>query len=111
MKQRQKGQSVVGFLVASVFILVPAFIGMTFLAKIGDMKFRVQEASRYAAWEKTVWEAAGGHAKDDTALGWEVRNRVLHIGESTEVIRQAPTLLQVLSIGVEEVWRDVHNRS
>lgn len=82
MKQRQKGQSVAGFLVASVFILVPAFIGMTFLAKIGDMKFRAQEASRYAAWEKTVWEAAGGHAKDDTALDWEVRNRVFARADS-----------------------------
>lgn len=82
MRRGQQGQSVAGFLVASVFILVPAFIGLTFLAKTGDMKFRAQEASRYAAWEKTVWEASGGHAKGDTELGWEVRNRVFARAES-----------------------------
>ncbi|EKF73871.1 hypothetical protein A11A3_11698 [Alcanivorax hongdengensis A-11-3] len=73
---RQTGQSMVGFLVASMFILIPAFIGLSFLAKTGDMKFRADEASRYSAWEKTVWDGGEGHAKGDLELGWEVRNRV-----------------------------------
>ncbi|QJX02652.1 hypothetical protein HML84_15055 [Alcanivorax sp. IO_7] len=49
---RQQGQSMAGFLVASMFILVPTFIALSFLAKTGDMKFRAHEASRYSAWEK-----------------------------------------------------------
>ncbi len=73
---RQRGQSMAGFLVASLFILVPTFIAISFLAKTGDMKFRAQEASRYSAWEKTVWDGGEDHAKSDIELGWEVRNRV-----------------------------------
>lgn len=64
-----------GFLVAATFILVPAFIALSLLAKTGDMKFRAQEASRYAAWEQTVWKT-DQHSKNDIELGWEVRNRV-----------------------------------
>lgn len=70
-----------GFLVAATFILLPAFIALTLLAKTGDMKFRAQEASRYAAWEKTVWKSEG-HAKGDTEIGWEVRNRVFARAEA-----------------------------
>ncbi|MBM1142575.1 hypothetical protein GN155_002210 [Alcanivorax sp. ZXX171] len=72
---RQGGQSMAGFLVASMFILVPTFIGLGFLAKTGEMKFRAQEASRYSAWEKTVWDDKT-LSKGDLELGWEVRNRV-----------------------------------
>ena len=75
MRHAQSGQSLAGFLVAATFILVPTFIALSLLAKTGEMKFRAQEASRYAAWEKTVWKS-GGHAKGDTEIGWEVRNRV-----------------------------------
>ena len=79
---RQQGQSMAGFLVASMFILVPTFIALSFLAKTGDMKFRAHEASRYSAWEKTVWDGGEGHAKGDTELGWEVRNRVFGRAEA-----------------------------
>ncbi len=78
---RQRGQSMVGFLVSSLFILVPTFIALSFLAKTGDMKFRAQEASRYSAWEKTVWDD-NSITKGDQELGWEVRNRVFVRAES-----------------------------
>ncbi|MFC6329434.1 hypothetical protein [Alloalcanivorax gelatiniphagus] len=81
MRQAQRGQSMAGFLVSAAFILLPAFIALSLLAKTGDMTFRAREASRYAAWEKTVWKSES-HAKGDGEIGWEVRNRVFARGDA-----------------------------
>jgi len=64
LKRQQKGQSLAGFLVVAVFVLVPTFIGLTYLAKTGELRHRSYEAARYSAWEKTAWPDNGGsHAK------------------------------------------------
>lgn len=84
-KKRQKGQSLAGFLVVAVFVLVPTFIGLTYLAKTGELRHRSYEAARYSAWEKTAWPDNGGpHAKSDQRLAWESRYRVM--GKADRVI-------------------------
>ncbi len=47
----QKGQSIVEFLVAASFALVPLLFLITHMGKVGDMQSRAVEASRYGAWE------------------------------------------------------------
>lgn len=84
-KKRQKGQSLAGFLVVAIFVLVPTFIGLTYLAKTGELRHRSYEAARYSAWEKTAWPDNGGaHAKSDQRLAWESRYRVM--GKADRVI-------------------------
>lgn len=73
-----RGQSLVGFLVATIFVLVPAFIGVSYLAKAGELRHKTYEAARYSAWEKVAWPGGGsGHAKSDQQLAWESRYRVM----------------------------------
>lgn len=85
LKRQQKGQSLASFLVVAVFVLIPAFIGLTYLAKTGELRHRSYEAARYSAWEKTAWPAnGGGHAKSDQTLAWESRHRVM--GKADRVI-------------------------
>ena len=75
---KMTGQSLVGFLVATIFVLVPAFIGVSYLAKAGELRHKTYEAARYSAWEKVAWPGGGaGHSKSDQQLAWEARYRVM----------------------------------
>lgn len=51
----QRGQAIAEMIIASAFLLVPLFLIMTLLMKYVDMDVAVQEAARYAAFERTVF--------------------------------------------------------
>ena len=73
-----RGQSLVGFVVAMLFFTIPAMLGMNYVMKVGDAKHKTYEAARYAAWERTVWHQSDRNynVKSNTALRGEVHARI-----------------------------------
>ena len=56
-KRKHAGQAMTEFLIVASFALVPLFLGISLLAKYIDIKQTNIQASRYQAWEYTVWFA------------------------------------------------------
>jgi hypothetical protein len=52
--------------IAAGFVLVPLFLAIPLIGKYLDMRATAVQASRYAAWERTVWY--GGSAA--SSIGW-----------------------------------------
>lgn len=72
-QQKQKGQGSIEFIVASIFVLIPLFFGISYLGKMSDARHNNIEASRYALWEKTVW---ADDEKDSAQISNEISRRV-----------------------------------
>ncbi|MEN0035858.1 MAG: hypothetical protein AAGC78_02270 [Cellvibrio sp.] len=72
---KQSGQGMASFIVATVFVLVPIFLGLNYLAKLGDLKHKTHEATRYAVWERTVWRegSSSNYVSKSTA---EINNEI-----------------------------------
>jgi len=62
----QSGQAMVELVIVAGFVLVPLFLAIPLLGKYLDVRSAAVQASRYAAWERTVWY--GGDAA--TGMGW-----------------------------------------
>lgn len=77
--QNQSGQALAEFLVVTGFVLVPMALGSVYLMKIGNTQHEMQEAARYAAWERIVWSAGGNgpHQKVNNVVLNETVSRVL----------------------------------
>lgn len=69
--EKQKGQSVVEFLVSASIILVPLMFLVTYLGKVGDIQHRAYESARYAAWESARTN------KEATSILHEIDNRII----------------------------------
>lgn len=52
------GQAMTEFVVSVAFVFLVLFVCIPMFGKIMDMKFQNQQASRYIAWERTVWLSA-----------------------------------------------------
>ncbi|MFK8017149.1 MAG: hypothetical protein AB8G17_17125 [Gammaproteobacteria bacterium] len=59
-KSTLRGSSITEFLIIMAFF-VPVMFAMPLIAKYGDIKSKTIEASRYAAWERTVWSGSGNN--------------------------------------------------
>lgn len=70
--QSQRGQAVTEF-AAMAAVLVPLFLLVPLLGKVSDLNHTTIEASRYAAWERTVADTG---QKPDTVLATEIRRRL-----------------------------------
>jgi hypothetical protein len=69
----------ISFIIAAVFLLVPISLGLNYLQRIGDLKHKSYEASRYALWERTVWSesASTGYAEKTTeSINREISKRI-----------------------------------
>ncbi len=53
-----RGSSITEFIIIMAFF-VPVMFAMPLIAKYADIKSKTIEASRYAAWERTVWSGSG----------------------------------------------------
>lgn len=75
----QRGQGMAEFAVAGTFFLVPLLIGVTWLARLESSQQHLQQAARYAAWERTVWYRNSGtyNTKSDTDVAREISMRVI----------------------------------
>jgi hypothetical protein len=45
----------VEFIVIAIFVLVPLYLAVQALGKLGDVRHATVTGARYAAWERTVW--------------------------------------------------------
>ena len=79
-----KGQGMVGLLIASTFVLVPMAIAIPYLAKVSDSKHKLYEASRYSAWERTVYDRTGSryNRKSDASVMREINQRVFGLANN-----------------------------
>lgn len=73
--RKQSGQGMASFVVAAVFVLVPIFLGLNYLAKLGDLKHKTYEATRYAVWERTVWRE-GSNSNYVSKSSDEINNEI-----------------------------------
>ncbi|WP_086933205.1 hypothetical protein [Agarilytica rhodophyticola] len=74
----QRGQGMVGFIVAATFFVIPAALGINYLARLGDAKHKSHEAARYATWERTVWHQSDSryNRKSDIDISREINQRI-----------------------------------
>ncbi len=59
----QRGTALTEFVIIMLFF-TPVMIAMPLIAKYGDIKSKTIEASRYAAWERTVWSDPSARRND-----------------------------------------------
>jgi hypothetical protein len=111
-RRAQQGQALVEVLVIAGSALILAFLGMNMIGHLSDARDRTLSASRYAAWERTVyfddtsWAPAYGSAitKSDTQIRSEIAQRVL--GHDTKIASQDSSANALAAQG-EPMWRDV----
>ncbi len=109
--KKQRGQGMVGFLVACVFVLVPLSVGMNYLSKVGDVRHKSQEAARYATWERTVWHQSSSdyNRKSDIEISREINQRVFSEQDKVLDSTQDKRSVAVNSITLDSnlyAWRD-----
>lgn len=82
----QTGQSIVGFLITMMFMVVPMVLGINYVMRVGDAKHKTYEAARYAVWERTVWHQsdANYNVKSDEDISWEINRRIF--GKQNQVL-------------------------
>ena len=86
--QKQGGQGTIEFLIAAAFVLLPILLGVTYLGKLADTQHKNLEASRYALWEQTVWDAS---KKSGAQINSEINRRVYGLPEMPMDSRQDKT--------------------
>lgn len=59
----QRGTALTEFVIVMLFF-TPILVGMPLIAKYADIKSKTIEASRYAAWERTVWSDRSARRND-----------------------------------------------
>lgn len=74
VRSRQQGNALTEFFILSL-VMVPALLSIPLLGKIGNVNQAAVQASRYAAWEKTIHSGSGDSGKDVETLTKEVKNR------------------------------------
>jgi len=52
---KQSGQAMTEFVVSVSFVFLGLFVLVPTFGKLMDMQYQTQQASRYVAWERTVW--------------------------------------------------------
>lgn len=115
-RRAQRGQALVEFLVAAMFFLVPLFLAISALGKFLDVQHSAEMASRYGAWERTVWYDSTGtafdginqpNAKSATEIHNETAARMLSDrSTSASVIRNDDKTASSFKNGIDPMWRD-----
>tara|TARA_R110001606_G_scaffold361754_7_gene515174 strand:+ start:70404 stop:71441 length:1038 start_codon:yes stop_codon:yes gene_type:complete len=74
-KHPQSGQAMTEFVVSVSFVFLSLFVIVPMFGKLMDMQSQTQQASRYVAWERTVWFDSGtGETPDESVVSsaeWE----------------------------------------
>jgi len=114
--RRQRGQALVEVVVVALFFLVPLFLAIVALGKFTDVQHTTNMASRYAAWERTIWyETGGGRFNDINApnrksagqIRSEIAARVYNDrSKTTSVIADTDRNASGFVNGIDPMWRD-----
>jgi Tfp pilus assembly protein PilV len=115
----QRGQAMVEFLVAAIFVLVPLFLAISVLGKFVNVQHTADTAARYATWERTVWYESstsnfekynGTNVKSATEIRNETAVRVLNDRSSnTSVIKSTDKTASSFANGLDPMWHDPAN--
>ena len=74
-KHLQSGQAMTEFVVSVSFVFLSLFVIVPMFGKLMDMQAQTQQASRYVAWERTVWfDSGAGETPDESVVSnayWE----------------------------------------
>lgn len=73
VRSQQSGQAMTEFVVSVSFVFLSLFIIVPMFGKLMDLQYQTQQASRYVAWERTVWFDQG-EAPDESVISnayWE----------------------------------------
>ena len=54
--KKQQGQALIESVIGISYVVIPLLILLPFMAKMGVVKHKAQQASHYSAWERTVWK-------------------------------------------------------
>lgn len=113
---RQRGQAMVEFVVAATFFLVPLFLALVVLAKFSDVRHTTSMASRYGAWERTVWYDDDGtlfntynssNAKTSAQISNEIGVRVMNDhSQSTSIFKDTDKAATTFANGIDPFWHD-----
>lgn len=84
MKQlhHQTGQGLAELAIVGTLVLVPLFLSLPLLTKFLEARHKNLQASRYAAWERTVWleqapmDTHHAISKPDTQINSELESRI-----------------------------------
>jgi len=75
LKRPQSGQAMTEFVVSVSFVFLSLFVIVPMFGKLMDMQAQTQQASRYVAWERTVWfDTGAGETPDESVVSnayWE----------------------------------------
>lgn len=75
LKSPQSGQAMTEFVVSVSFVFLSLFVIVPMFGKLMDMQAQTQQASRYVAWERTVWfDSGAGETPDESVVSnayWE----------------------------------------
>ncbi|HEY7883578.1 MAG TPA: hypothetical protein VIC08_01380 [Cellvibrionaceae bacterium] len=69
-----RGQAMTEFVVSVAFIFMVLFVAVPMFGKLMDIKFQNLQASRYAAWERTVWLQDRHAWNTDNLAPWVAAN-------------------------------------
>lgn len=64
----QSGQAMTEFVVSVSFVFLSLFVIVPMFGKLMDMQAQTQQASRYVAWERTVWFDSGADETPDESV-------------------------------------------
>lgn len=69
----QQGQAMTEFVVSVSYVFLGLFVLVPTFGKLMDMQYQTQQASRYVAWERTVWFDQGEAPDESVQSGdyWE----------------------------------------
>ncbi len=111
---RIHGQALTEFLVAGLFFIVPIILIIATVAKLSDVKYTAIQASRYSAWEKTVWandESAWmasqkPNSKSNANIRNEIATRMVTDRRSGLVFKNTDKTATSFVNGSSFLWKD-----
>ncbi|PHS25411.1 MAG: hypothetical protein COA83_05670 [Methylophaga sp.] len=123
---KQTGQAMTEFVVSVSYVFLGLFVIVPTFGKIMDLQFQTQQASRYVAWERTVWFDQGEAPdesvqstdywqsvaiRNDAAVMTSMQNRFFY-GSGTGVIK-AVTIddIDAGSTDASPIWTYVQSKN
>lgn len=116
-RRRMRGQAVLEFIVAAIFVLVPLFLAISAVGKIANAQHTADMAARYAAWERTVWyedsaatPAFDSHNQPNKKSAAQIRSeigvRVLNDRSKEDVIQHGDKAANAFANGLDPMFTD-----
>ena len=119
-RRSSRGAAMVELIVIAVFVLVPLYLSVQAIGKLGDVQNTANMAARYAAWEKTVWHedtvskfnsANAANQKSTIAIHNEILTRVVNDGRANLKYQQSDKTQTTFVSGTSRLWEDTSGKA